>query len=282
MSMALGAVLAASSAHAQANCASITGTATYTYDALGRLTGTCNTGNGVQATYTYDSAGNRTSQSVVLYPLANPVTVIVKAGVATTIYSNITPETATGVGIVSGSGPSNGAVSVSGNNFVYTPGSGVGATTPASDSFQYTASQGSWTSPPATVSITIMAPPIAGAVTQTVAANSQSNPVLTTNINLTSMITGGPPTSVAIASGPSHGTVSISGLHMFYTPANGYPATGNSAPDSFTYTASNSVGTSAPATVTITVAWGFGIWCPASNPNLFVPGCFAWGSGVLW
>ncbi|WP_407353942.1 putative Ig domain-containing protein [Luteimonas sp. R10] len=54
--------------------------------------------------------------------------------------------------------------------------------------------------------------------------------------------------SVAVASAPSHGATSVSGTSITYTPATGY-----AGPDSFTYTASNDGGTSAPATVSITV-----------------------------
>lgn len=61
-------------------------------------------------------------------------------------------------------------------------------------------------------------------------------------------ITGGTPTSVDVASSPSHGVATASGTEIRYTPTAGY-----SGSDSFTYTATNSSGTSAPATVSITV-----------------------------
>ena len=83
--------------------------------------------------------------------------------------------------------------------------------------------------------------PVANAVSATVAYNSSANPI-------TLNITGGTPTSVAVASGASHGTATASGTSITYTPTNGY-----SGSDSFTYTATNAGGTSAPATVTITV-----------------------------
>lgn len=55
-------------------------------------------------------------------------------------------------------------------------------------------------------------------------------------------------TSIAIASPPSHGTTTVSGLNVIYTPATAYSGT-----DSFTYTATGPGGTSAQATVTVTV-----------------------------
>ena len=83
--------------------------------------------------------------------------------------------------------------------------------------------------------------PVANPVSTTVAYNSTNNPVA---LN----ISGGAATSVAVASAAAHGTATASGTTITYTPIAGY-----AGPDSFTYTATNSGGTSAPATVTITV-----------------------------
>ncbi|MBB3455021.1 hypothetical protein FHT86_003320 [Rhizobium sp. BK313] len=84
-------------------------------------------------------------------------------------------------------------------------------------------------------------PPVAGSVAATVTANSSNNAI-------TLNITGGAPTSVAIASGAGHGTATASGTSITYTPTAGY-----SGSDSFTYTATNGSGTSAPAMVTMTI-----------------------------
>ena len=62
-------------------------------------------------------------------------------------------------------------------------------------------------------------------------------------------ITGGMATSVTIISGAAHGATSVSGVSVSYTPIVSY-----SGLDSFTYTATNAAGTSAPATVTIAVS----------------------------
>ncbi|BBH45774.1 putative Ig domain-containing protein [Pseudomonas sp. KU43P] len=85
------------------------------------------------------------------------------------------------------------------------------------------------------------APPTAGPVSATVAANSSNNPI---TLNLS-----GAATSVAVASQASHGTATASGTSISYTPTAGY-----SGSDSFTYTATNASGTSAAATVTVTVS----------------------------
>ena len=85
-------------------------------------------------------------------------------------------------------------------------------------------------------------PPVAGAVTAAV-------PYGSTGTAINASLSGGATASIAIATQPSHGSVTINGTTMTYTPASGYFGT-----DSFTYTATNATATSAPATVSITVA----------------------------
>jgi hypothetical protein len=51
-----------------------------------------------------------------------------------------------------------------------------------------------------------------------------------------------------VENAPIHGTATASGATILYTPDTGYIGA-----DSFTYTATNAAGTSAPATVSITV-----------------------------
>ncbi|WP_178128966.1 autotransporter domain-containing protein [Pseudomonas sp. PB120] len=84
-------------------------------------------------------------------------------------------------------------------------------------------------------------PPVAGAANVTVAANSTTNPI---TLNLS----GGVASSVAVATAASHGTVTASGTTISYTPTAGF-----AGPDSFTYNATNTGGTSSPGTITITV-----------------------------
>ncbi len=84
--------------------------------------------------------------------------------------------------------------------------------------------------------------PVANNSTHTVAYGSSSNAV---PLN----ITGGAATSVTIGTAASHGSASATGATIQYTPTAGY-----AGPDSFTYTATNGSGTSAPATVTLTVS----------------------------
>ena len=84
-------------------------------------------------------------------------------------------------------------------------------------------------------------PPVAGAVSVSLPYGSGAAPVA---LNLS----GGAATSVAIASAPANGSATVSGLTVSYQPNASFSGT-----DSFTYTATNSGGTSSPATVTITV-----------------------------
>ncbi|WP_267555566.1 putative Ig domain-containing protein, partial [Rhizobium rhizogenes] len=85
-------------------------------------------------------------------------------------------------------------------------------------------------------------PPVAGAATATVSYGSSTNPI---TLNLS----GGAAASVAVATQASHGTAMASGTSITYTPTAGYAGS-----DSFTYTATNTGGTSSPATVSITVS----------------------------
>ena len=132
--------------------------------------------------------------------------------------------------------PINGTiVSVVGNVFTYRPNTGyVGA-----DSFTYRAQGpgGTISTPPALVSITVnpAVPIVTAPATVTTAFNT---PVA---INLTAQISG-TSTSIAIATPPTNGTVSIVGNTVTYTPTTGY-----FGPDSFTYRATGPGGTSLPS-----------------------------------
>ena len=132
---------------------------------------------------------------------------------------------------------------------------------PGSFNFSITAADSSTGTGPYTATqayaITVIdIPPVANAVSLTVAYNAAATPV-------TLNITGGAPTSVAIGTAPTDGTAIASGTSITYQPATGYRGL-----FSFTYTATNSGGTSAPATVTVTVNNPV-ITSTPSDPNLF-------------
>ena len=67
-------------------------------------------------------------------------------------------------------------------------------------------------------------------------------------IDLSSAVTGGAPAAFTITVPPRHGTATLNGHTVTYTPTTGY-----FGPDSFSYTAGNVSGTSSAAAVTITI-----------------------------
>jgi len=86
-----------------------------------------------------------------------------------------------------------------------------------------------------------LAKPVANAASATVAFGSGAYVITPT-------LGGGTAISLAVATQPAHGTASVSGLTLIYTPVANYSGT-----DTFTYTGTNAGGTSAPALVTVTV-----------------------------
>ncbi|MDY7233224.1 Ig-like domain-containing protein [Hyalangium rubrum] len=137
--------------------------------------------------------------------------------------------------------PAHGTLTGTSPKFTYTP----AANYSGPDSFTFTASDGQGSSAPATVSITVLAvndAPIAQA--QTVSTPEETPKSLT----LTATDAEGDAVTFAVASPPSHGTLTGTPPSLTYTPEPNYIG-----PDSFTFTASDAQGTSAPATVSITV-----------------------------
>lgn len=86
------------------------------------------------------------------------------------------------------------------------------------------------------------APPVATDSADSVAANSSNNVI-------TLALTGGAATAINLVTPPAHGSATVSGATVVYTPTAGY-----SGSDTFTWRASNSGGTSSVATVSLTVS----------------------------
>ena len=183
-----------------------------------------------------DSAPASVSINVIIPPpAANPVS----ASVVQNSSSNIIGASITGsaTSLAISAAPAHGHVTVSGMNFVYTPNAGYYG----SDSFSYTAQNAGGTSAPALVSVTVTPiPPTVNTVSVNLTANSINN-IIPANIV-------GTATTVSLVSTPLHGSASVSGLNIIYTPTAGYIGA-----DTFLYKASNIAGDSAPASVSIYV-----------------------------
>ncbi|WP_184171492.1 Ig-like domain-containing protein, partial [Sphingomonas kyeonggiensis] len=144
--------------------------------------------------------------------------------------------------IAIGTAPAHGTVTIAGDVVTYTP----AATYYGADSFTYTATGPGGTSAPATVSITVGLPPAPVSTDKSGVAVPYAS--TGTAIDLSTSITG-VHSAITIGTAPAHGTVTIAGDVVTYTPAATYYGA-----DSFTFTATGPGGTSAPATVSITVA----------------------------
>jgi hypothetical protein len=199
--------------------------------------------------YTATNAIGTSAPATVTITVSPPTAPTVTAKSVSTSYN--TAATIDLSGVISGTDittvtlattPSHGTASVSGKTVTYTPApSFYGGT----DSFTYIATNPGGTSTAATISVTVAGPaaPTVSAKSMTTAYNTAAT------IDLSSAITGVDITAVTVASAPSHGTASVSGETVTYTPAPGFYG----GTDTFTYTATNASGSSSPATVTVTV-----------------------------
>ena len=143
------------------------------------------------------------------------------------------------------SAPAHGALTLnSDGSFSYTPAPGFSG----ADSFSYQARSGDAASSVATVTITVRPVPVA--VDDSYATDRGTALIVSAATGVLANDTGGiAPLTAGRGGGPAHGTLAL-GVDgsLFYLPAAGF-----FGQDTFTYTASDGVNTSAPATVTITV-----------------------------
>ena len=141
--------------------------------------------------------------------------------------------------------PSHGSASIVSNRVSYAPAAGFAGT----DSFTYSIADGRGGSASATVSITVQVPnhpPVAQNDAFTVSQNSAAN---TLNVLANDSDPDGDALTLTTVGAPVHGTASIAGTRVSYTPAAGY-----SGSDSFSYSIADGRGGTASATVSITIA----------------------------
>jgi hypothetical protein len=192
-------------------------------------------------TYTATGPGGTSAPATVSVNVAVPAAPTANNVSLSTAY-NTAGSTSLSIGGVYSStalvsGASHGSASVSGTTASYTPNSGYYG----SDSFTYNATGPGGTSSAATVNVSVAVP-----AAPTVGGTSITTPYNTTGSGTISV--NGVYSSTAISANPAHGSASISGTTVTYSPTSGY-----SGSDSFSVTASGPGGTSAPATVNVTV-----------------------------
>ncbi|MEI6603733.1 MAG: DUF6288 domain-containing protein [Verrucomicrobiota bacterium] len=143
--------------------------------------------------------------------------------------------------------PSHGSLTGTLPNLVYTP------TTDFSglDSFTFNANDGKLDSPLATITIDVGTTGNRRPVASNQAVTTPESTAK--SLTLAGSDPDGNPLSYAIASGPSHGTLSGTPPNLVYQPAPNYPGNNFTAADSFTFTVSDGSLASAAASVSITV-----------------------------
>ena len=179
-------------------------------------------------------------------PVANPqlVTTTEDTAAAVTLSGADPDGTSVSFTLVPGAGPSHGTLTGAAPNLVYTPAPNFHGT----DTFAFTVSDGALTSPPAIVTLEVA--PVNDPPTAT-SQNVQTRPGTAVAITLGGDDPDGDllVAGLVLGSGPSHGSLGISGPTLTYTPEAGFIGT-----DLFRFTVNDGVLTSAHATITIVVA----------------------------
>ncbi|MFZ1640439.1 MAG: Ig-like domain-containing protein [Candidatus Contendobacter sp.] len=223
--------------------AALSGNAIVYYTPAAGYTGTDSFGYTVR-----DNAGQTATATVTVTVTVTPRKLIAVDDAATTpletpVTINVLANDSGGVpplSISAVSSPLNGRATVSGNAIVYTPTAGY----TGADSFGYMVRDNAGQTATATVTVTVTSRKLT-AVNDT-ATTQQGTAV---GINVLANDTGGvPPLVISAVSSPLHGTATLSGSAIVYTPTAGYTGT-----DSFGYTVRDNAGQTATATVTVTV-----------------------------
>lgn len=210
----------------------------------GHITGTITAGGG---TYNVTITATNATGSTTFVLHITVGFVIARAGNATV---NVVFQETTAIPLpVAGDVTTVNIVSLPSHGLVTTqPGSATVIYTPAigysgADSFTYTVTNPAGTSTLATVNIIVGSlAPLAGTAVVSVSLNTA------TVIEMAKFVTGSGLTGVAITTPPTHGTATVNGLTITYTPRTNYFGT-----DSFAYIAFGELGSSPPAIIHIEV-----------------------------
>ena len=145
-------------------------------------------------------------------------------------------------------GPAHGSLTFNSNgSFTYTPAAGY----MGSDSFTYVANDGQADSNKATVSITVIAPPVAANNAYALLENQPLVVAASTGVLVNDTDPNGYALTAELKNAPSHGSLSLNPDGSFtYTPSPDYYGS-----DSFTYQAYDGTLLSNTATVSLSVTW---------------------------
>jgi hypothetical protein len=219
--------------------------------------------SGVESSYS--NTITVTLPSILLPPQANNDTASSTTGtpVSIAVLANDSDPYGYPLTITAVTQGAHGTATISGTSVIYTPAAGFVGT----DSFTYTITDGQSGSATATVTVNVMAgnlPPVAVANTVSISAGTSATIAVLAN---DSDPYGYALTISSVTQG-AHGTVTISGTSVTYTPAADFVGT-----DSFTYTITDGYGHFATAPVTVAVL-------PDRTASLVAAYSFNEGSGT--
>jgi VCBS repeat-containing protein len=185
--------------------------------------------------------------------------------IAGNVLANDTDVEGASLTVTLSAGPSHGALVLNADGtFTYTP----AANYFGPDSFTYTTSDGAASSNNATVSLTLNAVNDAP-ITANDAFSGNEDTVIAGNVLMNDTDTENAPLTATLVTDAAHGTLALNADGSFTNTA----AADYAGPDSFSYSASDGSGMSAPATVTLTVA-------AVNDAPIAVPDAFSGSQGV--
>ncbi|MEU8815898.1 Ig-like domain-containing protein [Actinoplanes sp. NPDC048796] len=200
-------------------------------------------------TYSITDAFGKTASALVTITVRNaaPIAVddrfVVHPGVTSTLdllANDVDPNTGQKLGISSVTQPAKGVVTITADGKVtYRP----NAMTTGTDTFDYVLTDDLGRTDTATVTVIIDAAPTAVADTATTASGQVVDIAVTANDT-----DPGSALTLVSAGMPAHGTATVAGGKIRYTPAAGYTGT-----DTFTYVIRDAAGSTATGTVTVAV-----------------------------